>query len=275
MPGQHYTVGFEAGAVQDGASNASVLTGRSFRAQRVLQENNAPVATALQTVKTRLAFGRSYVRGHLAGAQSSWSFRGTSVTWWTVAGPAQGKAVVSIDGHRKATVNNYATINRYHVARTYKRLGHGRHTIAIRILGRKGAKAGTGTYVAVDAFSVGKKRTASPRVSARWHRLSGTAYYFHHAVSANLKGEAVSLKFRGTSIAWTTVRNRTQGKAAVYVDGARKMVVDNYSKRSLSKVRRLVRGLTDSVHTLRIVVTGKHHKGGKGNRVTVDRFVIG
>jgi Bacterial Ig-like domain len=275
VPGQHYTVSFAAAAGQDAASNLSVAAAKDFRGQRVLQENTAPVTTTLQKVKTRLAFGKSYVRGHLARAQSSWKFRGKSITWWTVRGPAQGKATVFVDGHKKRTVNNYATANHYRVARTFKRLGRGQHTITIRVLGVKGAKAGKGTYVAVDAFTVGKKRTPTPKLVMSWHRARNSHFFSRHATVADLAGETVSLRFRGTSLTWTTIRNRSQGKAAIYVDGVRKGVWDNYSSTARYKVRRLIRHLSDKVHTVRIVVLGKHHKGGRGNTITIDRFAIG
>jgi large repetitive protein len=275
VPGQHYTVSIAGGAAKDAASNASSQVTANFRALRTLQENMAPITVAWKKVKARPAFGHSYVTEHARGAQSTWAFRGHSITWWTVKGANQGKALVLIDGKRKATVNDYAHGTSYRVARTFRRLGAGRHVITIRALGVKGAKAATGTFVSIDAFTVGKVRTSSPRVASTWRRLAGSAYYARHAIIADLGGEAISLRFRGTSITWTTVRNRIQGKAAVYVDGVRKATVDNYSARSLSKVRRVVRGLTDKVHTLRIVALGKHHRGAKGNRVTVDRFAIG
>ncbi|HET7311765.1 MAG TPA: hypothetical protein VFJ17_10625 [Mycobacteriales bacterium] len=275
VPGQYYLVSIASGAAQDIASNASLAATGSFRAQRTLQENTLPVVAAWRTVKASTAYGHRYATEHLGGAQATWAFRGRSITWWTVSGPTEGKAAVYVDGHRKAIVNNYAPEASYRVARTFKRLGAGRHVLTIRVLGVKGRQSGTGTSVGVDAFTVGKTRTNSPRLGMSWHKLSGTAYYGRHAVVANLKGEVISLTFRGTSIAWTTIRNRTQGKAAIYVDGVRKAIVDNYSTTSRTKVNRWVRGLTDSVHTVRIVVLGKHHKGGKGNNVTVDRFAIG
>lgn len=275
VPGQHYTLAVAAGAAQDVAGNGLTAAAKLFRAQRTLQENTPPVAVTWRSVKASPAFGHRYATEHLAGAQATWAFRGRAITWWTVTGPTQGKARVFVDGKRKATVNNYASATHYRVARTFKKLGAGRHVLTIRVLGVKGRTIGKGTAVAIDGFTVGKKRTASPRLTTSWHRVAGSAFYGRHAVVADLAGEAISLTFRGTSIAWTTVRNKTQGKAAVFVDGVRKATVDNYSKLSLTKVRRLVRGLSDSVHTVRIVVLGKHHKGGKGNRVTVDRFVIG
>ena len=116
---------------------------------------------------------------------------------------------------------------------------------------------------------------SAPRLVTAWHRVAGSHFFGRHAASADLAGESVTLRFRGTSVTWTTMRSRTQGKAAIYVDGVRKAVVDNYSTTTRYNVRRLFRNLGDRVHTLRIVILGKHHKGGRGNIVTVDRFAIG
>ena len=40
-------------------------------------------------------------------------------------------------------------------------------------------------------------------------------------------------------------------------------------------MKRLVSGLTDALHTVKLVVLGTHHKGAKGSFVTVDRFLVG
>lgn len=275
LPGEHYTLKIGAGAAKDVANNASLVSVKSFRALRTLQENTIPVRSGWQRVKTRAAYGKSYVREHVKGATANWTFRGSRVTWWTVTGPRQGKAAVFIDGHRLKTVNTYATATHYRVARTLRHLGKGTHRLTIRVMGLKGAKAGKGTFVAVDGFTVGTKRTASPKLATAWRRVAGTRYFGSHATTANLAGQTVSLRFRGTSITWTTVRNRTQGKARIYVDGVLKATVDNYSSTARYKVRRVVTGLTDAVHTVKIVVLGKHRKASHGNTITVDRLVVG
>lgn len=275
LPGQHYTLTVAGGAASDVVSNASLVATTSFRGQRVLQENTLPEAATWQKVKTRPAFGKSLVREHLAGAAASYRFRGSKLTWWTVTGPTQGKAAVYVGSRRIATVNNYAAAVHYRVARTFRHLGKGAHTLTVKALGRKGAKAGRGTFVSIDAFTVGTKRTNTPHLTSAWHRARASKFSGGHAATATLAGQAVSLRFRGTSITWTTLRNRSQGKARVYVDGVLKGTVDNYAATTLYKVRRVVRNLTDTVHTIRIVALGKHRKGGRGTTVTVDRFAIG
>jgi len=70
------------------------------------------------------------------------------------------------------------------------------------------------------------------------------------------------------------VRGPSQGKAQVWLDGVLKATVDNYAATTSYGVKRALTRLADKVHTLRIVVLGKHHTGGKGNTVTVDRFAV-
>jgi hypothetical protein len=275
IPGQHYSVVVDAAAVRDLAGNPSTAASRAFRAQTVLEESNAAVRAAWAVTKSRSAFGGSYVSEHLAGASASWTFSGTSVTWWSVIGPAQGKARVFVDGVRKATVDNYAAATKFHVARTVKGLSNKRHTLKIVVLGVKGAKAGTGTFIAVDAFTVAKTRTVSPALTAVLRPMSNTRFFAGHAIVGDVKGEALTVTFRGTSIGFATMKAVNQGKVAAYVDGVLKATYDGYAARTAYRVTRTISRLADRVHTLKLVVLGTHHRGAKGSQVTVDRFAIG
>jgi len=79
----------------------------------------------------------------------------------------------------------------------------------------------------------------------------------------------------GTSVTWRTLTSRTQGIAKIYLDGALKATIDNFSSTAKYRVARTLSKLVERVHTLRIVVTGRHHTGGKGTQVTVDRVAVG
>lgn len=274
LPGQHYTVELAAAAVRDLAGNAVAASSNAFRAIGLVEESSAALRMTWQPVKNRAAFGGSYVREHLAGASASWVFTGRSVTWWTETGRDQGKATVYVDGVRRATVNNYAAATKFRVGRLVKGLTNQRHTLRITVLGVKGAKAATGTFVVVDAFTVGKVRTATPRVATALRSLSSSHFLGAHAVAADLKGETVSLTFRGTGVTWWTMRSVTQGKVAVYVDGALKATYDDFATRPAYHVSRTIGKLADRVHTVQLVVLGTHHKGGRGTVVTVDRFTV-
>jgi hypothetical protein len=267
IPGQHYTVAVVDGLAGDGAGNLSTATSLAFRAQRSLQETTPAAAYKWAVVASKSAIGGRYSTEHLRGARSTWTFSGSSLTWWTRTGRDQGKADVLIDGKLKAHVDNFSKTAKSKVARTYRNLGKGAHTVTIVVTGKKHSARAKGAWVTVDAFSVGTRRTGNPTLVSRW----GTAT---KAVVADKASAVVSLTFRGTGITWVTRTARTEGIAKVFVDGKRVATVDNYSSAAKAGVKRVVTGLTDKVHTLKIVVTGKHRAAATGSRVTIDRYVV-
>ena len=99
-----------------------------------------------------------YVRSDLGATAiakettATFTFRGTAVTWRTIAGPDQGRAQVLIDGVNKGVVDNYkSTLGTRSVA--FGGLADAVHTMKIVVLGTKAATS-TGTFVAVDGWKV-------------------------------------------------------------------------------------------------------------------------
>ena len=90
----------------------------------------------------------------------------------------------------------------------------------------------------------------------------------------DLANSTVQLTFRGTGVTWYTLTGVNQGKAAVYIDGVRKATFDNYTSSTTYGVKRVVSGLSDAVHTLKIVVLGKHRSAATGSLITVDRLLV-
>ena len=274
VAGQHYTVRVPARVVRDLAGNANAAATKAFRGVRSLQEDAPGATVKWQPLKTTSAFGGGLVREHLRGAAAAWSFTGTSVTWWTVKGANQGKAQMFVDGVLKKTVNNYASATRFHVARTVTGLSATRHTVRVVVLGLKGAKAGKGTFVSVDAFTVGKTLTASPALATSWRRPANSHFSAGRAVVTDLARSSYSISFRGVGVTWFTQRGPSQGKAQIWLDGVLKKTVDNYAASNSYGVPRSLTKLADKVHTLKIVVLGKHRAGARGSTVTVDRFFV-
>ena len=273
-PGQHYTASVAAGVVKDLAGNSNVAASKAFRALRSLQENAPGSSTSWQTVKTSSAAGGSFVREHLAGASAQWSFTGTAVTLRTVSGPIYGKADLYIDGVRKKTVDTYAASRHFNVTRTISGLTNAGHRLKVVVLGVKGAKAGRGTYVAIDGFTVGTTRTDSPVLATNWRRFANAHLSGRHAIVTDLSGSVLTFTFRGTGLTWFTEKGVAQGRARVFIDGVRKATYDDYASSTSYGVRHAVTGLTNALHTVRLLVLGTHHKGAKGSLVTVDRFLV-
>ncbi|HEX6935761.1 MAG TPA: hypothetical protein VF227_04510, partial [Actinomycetes bacterium] len=273
VPGQSYTL--SVAGVTDVAGTAVAAVSAGFRASTSEQESSLRAGYLWQKARTGSAYGRSYVTEQRAKAAVTVSFTGKKVTWYTLTGPTQGVAIVYVDGVKKARVNNYAAANHWRVARTVTGLKAGKHQLRIVVAGVKGAKAGKGTSVVLDAVRAGKTLTKSPKAVATWRTAKATTAAGSAYAVANLRGATTSFTFRGTSVSWFTQTAPTMGKAKVYVDGVLKGTVDNFSKRSKWNVRRTVSGLSDAQHTVRVVVTGSKRKAAKGTDVVLDRWLVG
>jgi hypothetical protein len=277
VPGEAYAVLVDpAGvspAVVDAAGNEATAATMSFVGETRLEEGSRGLDYAWRRVASHDAFGGSYVEERSRGATYSISFAGRSVTWFTLAGPSQGRAEVSIDGRSRGVFDQFAPARRSRVPRTFTGLGRARHRLTVTVLGTRSRRA-RDAQVAVDAFRVGDHVLASPRGRTAWRR----------SVVSNASGEAVaitdeprasvSLAFDGTGVDWYTVRGPSQGRAAMYVDGVLARIVDNRSNAASAGVVRSVSGLPDAPHVLRVVVLGSPGSAREASVVSIDRFVV-
>jgi GH25 family lysozyme M1 (1,4-beta-N-acetylmuramidase) len=277
VPGESYAVTVDppgATPIVDRAGNPAPTTTASFSASTDVEQDSPAVTYAWGSLSDHRALGHSYEVERLAGASASFAFRGSSVTWYSVQGPAQGKARVSVDGATLGSVNDYAATERFRVAHTFGHLGSGSHTITITALGRKGSARGTDRLVAVDGFGVGGAVVRSPRLAAAWRtsRLAGSSG--GTVREADVAGASASLTFRGTSVQWATAVAPDQGKAQVYLDGSLVKTVNGYAASTGSGVVRTFGGLADGLHTIQIVVLGTKSKAATDALVTIDGFVV-
>lgn len=274
MPGQRYRLVVDS-SITDLAGNVVKSQLTAFRAPRVVEENSVAVHDAWRVGKATGAYGHSFVTSHDAGSSATRVFKGSAITWYAVKGPNQGLAAVYVDGVRKGTVNNYAAETTYRVGHAIKGLAAGAHRLTVKVLGKKGSRAATGTWVSVDAVKVGTKLTATPTLTMLWTRVTAEGAYAKHYARSSAGGSSVRLTFRGTSIRWITVKGRSMGKAKVYIDGKYRGTFDQYAASIRYRVVRVWKGLTNTVHTIKVVPTGTHHAGAKGNSVALDRFLVG
>jgi len=276
IPGQKYSAQVDptgsSPKVSDLDSNAVALTTQSFRGALSQQETTAAAEYEWREVSNASAYNGSYNDEHLGGAEASFPFTGTAVTWYTVTGPSQGLAYVYIDGVLKGSYNQYATSAHYKVARTFSGLAAATHTLRIVVRGVKGSSAGTGTYVSIDAIAVGATVTGSPSLQALWRSSSATSASGGKYANTDLPS-AATFVFRGTGVDWYTMVGPNQGKAQMLVDGVLKATIDNYAASRSFGVRRSIGSLTDAIHTLQIVVLGQKRTASSGKLISVDRFV--
>ncbi|HVQ17701.1 MAG TPA: hypothetical protein VMT27_01540, partial [Actinomycetes bacterium] len=95
-----------------------------------------------------------------------------------------------------------------------------------------------------------------------------------HQASSNNR-PAVTVKFGGTSVSLVACRSSANGFADIYIDGTKVKSVDLY--KSVSSCRNVwsKSGLTDDVHTLKILVTGKKNSDSSGTYVGIDAVKAG
>lgn len=278
IPGQHYTASINPSGttlrVTDAAGAAVPTTSKSFRASRIEQETSVRATDTWGSVSAPSAFGASFTRERLAGAKATYRFTGTSITWYTVTGPDQGTAKVYIDGRLKKTVNNYSSARNYKVARGFSGLTSKAHTILIKPTGQRGSSRGTSSYVSVDAFRAGSGGVVtSPSLTYEWAGASLSSASGDRYARSNTTRASMSFTFHGTGIDWYTVFTSSNGKANVYIDGKLVKTADTY-RSSTSVGRYSFRGLSHTVHTMKIVVSGTRSSASRGTYVSVDRWVV-
>jgi lysozyme len=221
----------------------------------------------------RGAIGGSYRWERRSGASATYRFSGGAVTLFTVAGPPMGRGRVEIDGTPTATLDGYARRVTTRVAHRFEHLGPGPHTLRVVALGTKRPAAG-GTRVAVDALRWGGRTHADPRSAAAWATMANAGASGGTYAISDVPGASTRLRFVGTGATVRTRRGPAMGRAAVWVDGAFVKVVDLHAPATAFATVRLVSGLADRRHTVRIVVRGTHRPGGAGNNVVIDRWIV-
>ena len=272
LPGQLHTL--TVSGLTDGAGNAAATRSAAFRASTSEQESSAAAKAAWRTVALSAAQGGSYTVARLKGASATYAFTGTGIRWYAVRGRSFGTADVYVDGVLKlAKVNFYSTS----AGSTYKSIGgltNAKHTLEIVVRGEKGASAGTGTDVAVDAFLVGSTTVTKPAATYGWAVRGATAASGKAYALEDAAGSTYTFRFRGRGVDWVTVLGPTMGKARVAVDGVVKGTYDNWASATKYGVVRSFTGLADKVHTLTITVLGQRRSGATGSHVAVDRFGV-
>lgn len=239
--------------------------------------------------KTASATGGSYHRSATAGATFTAMFKGSTVSWVGTRLDHAGKAEVSLDGTRVATVDLYSSTTRYRSV-IWSRTGLAAdttHTLVVKVLGthRSGSD---GSWVYVDALDITGSLIAVPRPPS-WKRydqssakvsyrgtwktsalsgLYGGTHAYSHATSST-----ATFAFSGTQVRWIGKRAANYGKAWVSVDSSPAVLVDLYSATTRNQQRLFQSAvLAPGAHKVTVRVAGTKNSRSTYHYVDVDAF---
>ncbi len=238
--------------------------------------------------------GGAAVQSTEPGAQATFTFTGTSVTWIGTRNTSSGIALVRVDGGPAIEVDLFA---RPEVIRTpiitVNGLSPGRHTLTIEVTGRQNEEA-LSNVVQVDAFDVqapvvSHVQETDPDVifTAGWEQADtnfswsgGGVFTVGEPVKGGARvtetpGERVTLTFRGTSVSWSGYRGPDAGIAEVYLNDVFVKEVDTYSPTNrIQDIVFTATGLADTRHELMIEATDRKNGASTGTKIVVDAFDV-
>ncbi|HEY3338405.1 MAG TPA: Ig-like domain-containing protein [Propionicimonas sp.] len=283
MPGQTYTVALST-AVTDKSGNPLVPYSSSVRTSTTVEENSVAISRAWARWKKSAASGGALKLSQKASSKLTFPFSGTSITLLGYQGTKGGYASISLDGVLQTNnASFYRSSDKFKVAIwSASGLPAGAHTLSVVVNGAK-PKASKGTWVFVDGFIVDgstveeNSATVSDgfrHVSAS--RASGGGYDLtDFATGSGRTAPSLSFTFRGTGVTWYGVKGSKSGKAAVYIDGVKKKTVDLYASRTSYRQKLWASTtISNTVHTIKVVILGSKRSKAKGYEVAFDSFTV-
>src|SRR5260221_3102394 len=265
------------------------------------EESAASYSTGWSQDTSRPWSGGTAAISATAGAQATFAFSGSTVTWIGGLRPDTGIALVFIDGVQVAEVDAFSKTEETRVpVFTAAGLSTGSHTLTIQVTGQRNPQSGTATVV-VDAFDV-PGAAALARVQETDSDVATTpgwvqdntanvvipgltnnflpnmgirAWSAGGALLSATPGARATLSFSGTAVTWIGARGTQSGIARVYLDGALAAVVDAFSmSEQIQAALFTASGLADGPHTIAVEATGQQNLFAQNALVVVDAFEV-
>jgi hypothetical protein len=209
------------------------------------------------------------------GAQATFTFSGTAISWIGARGTQSGIARVSLDGVFVAEVDLFSPTEQIQAAVfTATDLADASHTLTIEGTGRQNASS-QNALIVVDAFEVTTSGTrhqdTDPAIAygADWTQGNRDKAYSEGASGeSNIVGAQATITFTGTGISWIGARGPQCGIARIFLDGAFVEDFDTFAHTEGPQHTDFSRaGLDAGTHTLTIQVIGK-------NPLSTDRWIL-
>ena len=244
-------VAYTAGWVQDNTLNSLYAGITNGQIPNVSLKNWSAAAATLSTTP---------------GAQATFNFTGTAVTWIGARGTQAGIADVFLDGSLVAEVDLYSPTEQIQQAVfTATGLANASHTLTIAVTGRLNL-ASQGALVVVDAFEVTSSgiqiQETDPSIAYGPGWIMGNrdkAYSEGTSAESQTVGAQATFTFTGTGVRWIGARGPQTGIARVFLDGAFVEDIDTYaSTEGPQHTDFTATGLAAGTHTLTIQVIDKN-----------------
>src|SRR5882724_6693191 len=201
-----------------------------------------------------------------SGAQATFTFTGTSISWIGARGPQTGIARVSLDGVFITEVDTYSPTEQIQAELFSKTgLANTPHTLTIQVTGRKNAAAQS-ALVVVDAFEVTSPgiqiqgTDSSIAYGSGWIQDNRDKAYSQGSSAESMTvGAQATFTFTGTGVSWIGARGPQTGIARVFLDGAFVQDIDTYAlTEGPQHTDFTATGLAAGTHTLAVRVLGKN-----------------
>jgi hypothetical protein len=283
VPGETYTYTLTSG-ITDANGNALAPVTWNVRATTAVDSVSPAVVHFWDRDAHTAASGGAYLASRTAASKVVFSFTGTSVQVLGRRARDGGYAEVWLDGVKQAPASFYASADQWKAIVWQKTgLTNAAHKLELRVTNTKPA-ASADTWVYPDAFRVGVTTYEETHASvaqvfrqvASSASLGGSYEMALHTAAGDTNAQPyVLVKFKGTGISWRGFRSTAGGMAGVYVDNVGKGTVDQYGTATTTpQILWSATGLTNSVHTLRITLTGAKRSTSSGYNVTFDSFTV-
>jgi hypothetical protein len=217
----------------------------------------------------------------MPGAQATFAFTGTSITWIGARGTQNGIADVFLDGSFIAEVDLYSPTEQIQAAVfTATGLADASHTLKIEVTGRQNPLS-QNALVVVDAFEVTSSgiqiQETHPSIAygSGWIQNNrDKAYSQGSSAESNTVGAQATFTFTGTGVRWIGARGPQTGIARVVLDGAFVQDIDTYAlTEGPQHADFTATDLAAGTHTLTIQLIGKN-SASTNFWILVDAFDV-
>lgn len=211
-------------------------------------------------------------------AKSWLHFFGDRITWHFTEANNRSTATVFIDGVNKGTFNQYESLTRWQMSKTWD-LTNGLHFIEIRANG-----SGNYGYTDVDAFTVNiptitggivDNSNGNFKYIGNWIYSTGFPLTYNGTISySNVTSNAVTFTFKGTGITYWFSKASNRGYASISIDGEYYYLVDLYNSSTQWQQTYSITGLPYGTHTIHVAVSGIKRPEASGYTIDVDAMTV-